>query len=253
LRNRLRAQLEDGQVEFGINLGIGSCEVPYSLGEIGLDWVNFDTQHSILDTRAIASMIQAMSYSKTVPIIRVLSNDVGLINKALDIGAQAVIVPMVNTRAEAEKAVRSARYKSPGLRSWGARAAIRDPEYAATADSEIMVIPQIETQLALKNLEEIVTADGIDAVFCGPSDLSMSLGVFGKFDNPSFQKAVESIVSTCEAHDVTPGLLAPAGNVEKSIQQGFKLISLGQDLSMLTQAVANVLKAARACVTSAKH
>src|SRR5208337_893313 len=109
----------------------------------------------------------------------------------------------------------------------------RDPEYATTADSEIMVIPQIETELALKNIEEIVTVDGIDAVFCGPSDLSMSLGVFSKFDSPVFQKAVELIVSTCEAHDVAPGMLAPAGPVEKNIQLGFKLISLGGDLSLL--------------------
>jgi len=252
LRNRLRAQLKDAQVKFGLNLGIDSCEVPYSLGELGLDWINFDTQHTILDTRAIASMIQAMSYSNTVPIIRVLSNDLGLINKALDIGAQAVIVPMVNSREEAERAVQSAKYKSPGLRSWGARAALRDPDYAATADSEIMVIPQIETELALKNIEEIITTDGIDAVFCGPSDLSMSLGVFGKYDDPSFQRAVELIVSTCEAHGVTPGLLAPTGNVGKSIQQGFKMISLGSDLLILKQSIANILKSARAEQASAK-
>ena len=245
MRNELRAQLKRGQVAFGMILGIGSPEVSYALGDVGLDWITFDSQHSILDMRMIATMIQAMSYSKTVPIVRVQSNDLGLINKALDIGAQAVVVPLVNTRQDAEKAVRASKYKPPGLRSYGGRASIRDPEYAATADMEVMVIPQIETELALRNVEEIVTTDGIEAVFCGPFDLSMSLGVFQQFDSPTFLKAVEKLISACNAHGVSPGLLAPAGPVERSIMQGFKFISLGGDLGILSQAIVNSLKSAR--------
>lgn len=245
MRNALRAQLKQGQLAFGMIVGIGSPEVSYALGDVGLDWITFDTQHAILDMRMIAGMIQAMSYSKTVPIVRVQSNDLGLINKALDIGAQAVVVPLVNTREDAEKAVRNSKYKSPGLRSYGGRASIRDPDYVSTADTEVMVIPQIETELALRNVEEIVTTDGIDAVFCGPFDLSMSLGVFRQFDSPIFQKAVETLISACNAHGVSPGLLAPAGPVERSINQGFKFISLGGDLGLLTQGVANSLKSAR--------
>ena len=103
MRNALRAQLKQGQVAFGMIVGIGSPEVSYALGDVGIDWITFDTQHAILDMRMIAGMIQAMSYSKTVPIVRVQSNDLGLINKALDIGAQAVVVPLVNTREDAGK------------------------------------------------------------------------------------------------------------------------------------------------------
>src|SRR5208283_4056992 len=110
MQNTLKSQLKDGKTTFGVTVGIGSPEVPYVLGNLGLDWVNFDTQHSVLNDSAISQMIQALGHSKTVPIIRVLSNELGQINKALDMGAQAVIVPMINTRAEAEKAVRSARY-----------------------------------------------------------------------------------------------------------------------------------------------
>ena len=122
---------------------------------------------------------------------------------------------------------------------------MRDPEYAATADNEIMVIPQIETALALKNVEEIVTTDGVEAVFCGPYDLSMSLGIFRQFENPTFQRAVELFVSSCEAHDVAPGLLAPTGPVQRDIQRGFKMISLGGDLSFLIQGIVDVLKTTR--------
>ena len=246
MRNELRAQLKQGKVSYGMIVGIGSPEVSYALGDVGLDWITFDTQHAILDMRMMATMIQAMSYSKTVPIVRVQSNDLGLINKALDIGAQAVVVPLVNTREDAERAVKASRYKPPGMRSYGGRASIRDPQYVSTADTEVMVIPQIETELALRNVEDIVTTEGIEAVFCGPFDLSMSLGVFRQFDNPTFLKAVDRLISACNAHGVYPGLLAPAGPLEKSVQQGFKFISLGGDLGLLAQLVANSLKSARA-------
>jgi len=230
---------------FGINLGIDSTEVPYALGEVGLDWVNFDMQHTAIGLERLPSMIQALSYSETVPLVRVLSNDVGMINKALDMGAQGVIVPLVNTGEEARRAVLSARYGPVGLRSWGGRASLRDADYAATADREILVIPQIETETALTNLEDIVTADGVEAVFCGPFDLSMSLHIFRQFNHPTFQKAIEKIVSTCQAHGVTPGLLAPIGPIEAGIKNGFKMISLGGDLPILTQAVTGTLRAAQ--------
>ncbi len=245
MQNTLKSQLKDGKTTFGVTVGIGSPEVPYVLGNLGLDWVNFDTQHSVLTEGAISQMIQALGHSQTVPIVRVLSNEPGQINKALDMGAQAVIVPMINTRAEADRAVRSAKYKPPGSRSYGGRVSFRDPDYITTADEEIMVIPQIETALALQNVEEIITTDGVDAVFCGPYDLSMSLGIFRQFENPTFQRAVELFVSACEAHGVAPGLLAPTGPVQKDIERGFKMISLGGDLSFLIQGIGNALKMAK--------
>ena len=245
MQNTLKSQLKSGKTTFGITVTIGSPEVPYALGNLGLDWVNFDSQHSVLNNSTISEMIQALGHSKTVSIVRVLSNDLGQINKALDMGAQAVIVPLVNTRTEAEKAVRSAKYNPPGSRSFGSRVSLRDPEYTATADDEIMVIPQIETALGLQNVEEIVTTDGVDAVFCGPYDLSMSLGIFRQFENPAFQRAVETIISTCEAHGVAPGLLAPTGSVQRDIQRGFKMISLGGDLSILIQGIGAILRTAK--------
>jgi len=252
-RNLLKSQLRQGQPIFGVTLSIGTPEVSYALGNLGLDWINFDMQHTILDVQTVAAMIQAMSYSQTVPIVRVPSNDLAIINKALDFGAHAVIVPLVNSREDAEKAVRSSRYTPKGIRSFGHRAALRDPEYTATADTEIMAIPQIETELAVRNLEEIVSTDGVDAVFCGPYDLSMSLGVFGQFDSPRFVKATETIVSVCERQGVAPGLLAPIGPVENTIKRGFKLISLGGDLPMLRGSVAKALEKARSAAKSERQ
>jgi 4-hydroxy-2-oxoheptanedioate aldolase len=246
LHNTLKAQLRRGEVTFGVTVGIGSPEVSEALGTIGLDWINIDLQHTSLGDQTVQGMIQSMSYSQTVPIIRVISNDLGLINRALDAGAYAVIVPLVNSKEDAEQAVRYSRYPPKGVRSWGPRRpSLRDPEYAATADSEIMIIPQVETELALRNLEEIVCTEGVDALFVGPMDLSMSLGVFRQFDSPRYLSAVEAIVSTCKDHNVAPGILAPTGPVRRSIEQGFKMISLGGDLAMLTEGARKTLEGAK--------
>jgi 2-keto-3-deoxy-L-rhamnonate aldolase RhmA len=228
-----------------VTVGIGHPEVSYTLGNLGLDWINFDMQHGVLGVETLTAMIQAMSYSRTVPIVRVPSNELAIINNALDFGASGVIVPLVNCREDAEKAIWSSKYAPKGTRSWAQRAAQADPDYAATANTELMVIPQIETETSLQNLEEIVCTDGIEAVFCGPYDLSMSLGIFRQFDNPKFMKALDLIVSTCRAHDVAPGLLASIGSVEENLRQGFKLISLGGDLPILKEGVSKALETAR--------
>ncbi len=246
MRNLLKERLRRGETTFGVTLGIGSPEVAEALGGLGLDFIGFDMQHTSLDTETVQAMVQAISFSQSVPIVRVVSNDLGLINRALDVGAHAVIVPLVNSREDAKKAIQSAMYPPIGIRSWGPRRpALRDPDYDTTANNEVMTIPQIETELALKNLEDIVTTEGIEAIFVGPMDLSLSLGVFRQFDSERFLKAVEKVVSTCKAHNVFPGLLAPAGPVERSIQQGFKLITLGGDLGILSQNAARILKEAR--------
>jgi 2-keto-3-deoxy-L-rhamnonate aldolase RhmA len=111
-----------------------------------------------------------------------------------------------------------------------------------------MIIPQVETELALRNLEDIVCTEGVDALFVGPMDLSMSLGVFRQFDSPRFLKAVEEIVSTCKAHNVAAGILAPTGPVQRIIEQGFKMISLGGDLAMLAENTKKTLEVARGTV-----
>jgi len=250
MRNLLKEKLQQKKVTLGVTLGIGNSETSEALANLGLDWLCIDTQHTSVDEQTLKTMMQAMSYSEATPIVRVVSNDLGLINKALDLGAHAVIVPLVNSRQDAERAVLAARYAPDGMRSWGPRRpAIRDPDYANTANIEVMMIPQIETELALKNIDDIVSTDGVGAIFIGPYDLSMSLGVFRQFDSEKYLKGIERIVSACEDHDVAPGLLAPTGPAEKMVQQGFKLISLGGDLNMLTQTVMASLKVAKDVVS----
>ncbi len=247
MKNPLKEKLKRGKILFGITLGIGSPEVSDILGSIGFDYINFDTQHTSLSVETVQSMIAAMSYSQSVPIMRVVSNDLGLINRALDIGAYAVIVPLVNSKEEAEKALDAARYSPKGNRSWGPRrAALRDPDYAVTADKEVMIIPQIETKTAVDRIDQILSVDGLDAIFVGPNDLSMSLGVFRKFNDPRFLKAIETVISSCQSRDIAPGLLAPAGSIEDSLRQGFRLINLGGDTGFMAAAARDALEKAGA-------
>jgi len=233
-------------VTLGVTLGIGNSEVSESLANLPLDWIMVDTQHTSVDNETLKNMMLAMAYSESTPMVRVASNELDLVNRALDLGAHAVVIPLVNSQADAEKAVRAAMYAPDGTRSLGPRRPVmRDPDYVVTANRNVMVIPQIETELSLKNIDEIVATDGIEAVFVGPHDLSMSLGIYRQFGNEKYLNAIEKIVSSCEKHDVAPGLLAPAGSMEKIIQQRFKLVSLGGDLNMLNQTVAASLAAAK--------
>jgi len=249
LKNSLKEKLKEGKIVFGVTLGIGSPEVADVLGDIGFDYINFDTQHTSLSVETIQNMMAAMSYSKSTPIMRVISNDLGQINRALDIGAHGVIVPLVNSKEDAQKAVHAARYSPKGGRSWGPRrVSLRDPEYTETADKEVMVIPQIETKTAVDNIEQILSVEELDAIFVGPFDLSMSLGVFQKFESPTFLKAIKTVISSCRAHDIAPGLLAPTGPTEVSIKQGFTMINLGGDSGFIATAAKDAFDRAKAAV-----
>lgn len=246
MKNRLKETLKRSEVALGVTVSIGHTFITDILGSIGFDFINFDTQHTPLNIETVQSMMQAMSYSETTPIVRVQWNDVAMINRALDIGAHGIIVPFVNTKEDAIKALQYATFPPKGVRSYGPlRAALRDPEYALTSDEEILVLPQIETKEALNNIESILSLDGIDAFFVGPNDLSRSLGVFTQWKHPTFEKAIEKILEAAEKSGTTPGILALTEEAEKTIERGFRLINIGRDVPLLKQAATSALQKAR--------
>jgi len=246
LRNRLREILRRGEVAIGMTVSIGHPLITDILGGIGFDFINFDLQHSPLSIESTLSMMQAMSFSETTPIIRVPWNEFAIINSALDIGAHGIIIPFVNTKEDVLKAVQYATYPPKGMRSFGPiRASLRDPEYIETCDEEILILPQIETQEGLDNVEDILSVDKIEAFFVGPYDLSRSLGVWRKWDHPKFEDALQRILDAAESTGTVPGLLAPIEEIYKTIKRGFKLISIGGDVGFLKQAAAYELQKAR--------
>ena len=246
MRNRLREILRRGEVALGISVSIGHPFITDILGGIGFDFINFDLQHAPLSVESTLSMMQAMSFSETTPIMRVPWNEFAIINSVLDIGAHGIIIPFVNTREDVLKAIRYATYPPKGMRSYGPiRASLRDPKYVETCDEEILILPQIETQEGLDNVEDILSLDRIEAFFVGPYDLSRSLGVWREWDNPKFEEAIQRILDAAENTGTVPGVLALFEDVQKTIERGFKLICIGRDVRFLKQAAASALQRAK--------
>ena len=204
------------------------------MANIGFDWLCVDMQHGAIDYADSIEMFRAISTTATTPFVRVPWNDPATIMKALDAGAYGVIVPLVNNREEAERAVWAAKYPPEGGRSSGpTRAAIYGgTDYQQKANNEIAVICMIETAEALEKLDEILSTPGVDAAYIGPSDLAYALGMEPTGDNtdPNHEAKVMEIYDACRKHGVTPGIhTGSAEFTQKWLKAGFQMVTLGTD------------------------
>lgn len=203
------------------------------LGGSGFDFLLFDTQHSPVEVKDLGPAIQAMRGTRATPIVRVSSNRADLICFALDIGARGIIVPMVNTKEEAQEMVESCRYSPLGNRSnagvrgdWGETKDYRD--YLNTVNEQIVIIPMIETQKAIDNIDEILSVPGIDVLLVGPSDLSIELDVPLDYECDTYQKGLDVIANACKKHGVVPGMyfIPPGMDPNFYVEKGFKFFSM---------------------------
>src|SRR3990172_7455434 len=182
--NTVKQLWREGKVAVGGWLGIPSSYSAEMMAHQGFDWLCIDTQHGAIDFSAALPMLQAISTTPTIPFVRVPWNDPSVIMKYLDAGAYGVIVPMIQTRADAEAAVAACRYPPEGMRSAGPfRASLyAGPDYLAEANREVACVVMIETPQALDNLDAIASVPGVDALYIGPSDLSQALGLGARYD-----------------------------------------------------------------------
>lgn len=203
------------------------------LGGSGFDFLLFDTQHSPVEVKDLGPAILAMRGTRATPIVRVSSNRADLICFALDIGARGIIVPMVNTKEEAQEMVESCRYSPLGNRSnagvrgdWGETKDYRD--YLNTVNEQIVIIPMIETQKAIDNIDEILSVPGIDVLLVGPSDLSIELDVPLDYECDTYQKGLDVIANACKKHGVVPGMyfIPPGMDPNFYVEKGFKFFSM---------------------------
>ena len=212
-----------------------------------VDYSCVDLQHGVNDYAQAASMIQAIELCGGTPVARVPWNEPGIIGKVLDAGAHGIIVPMVNTREQAEAVVRSTRYAPDGSRSWGpVMAGMRHDDNRAWADAHVATIPMIETAEAISNLDEILSVPGVDAIYVGPADLSISLGLEpGNNDGkPVFDDALTTIVAACQRHGVVPGIHASGSITPVRREQGFRMITVTSDALALRAGYTSELAAA---------
>ena len=245
----MRERWAAGETAVGAWLTIPNAFSAEIVARCDFDYVCVDTQHGFNDHDETWKMLQAINLGSATPLVRVLQNEAGLIGKSLDAGARGIVVPMVNTRAEAEAAVRACRYAPEGIRSYGPARALRQegPDYYANANADVAVIPMIETVEAIENLDDILSVPGVDAAYVGPSDLSLTLGLPpGNNDgDEAFDEALATIAAGCDRHGVVAGCHTSAELVPRRIQQGFRMATATSDLIALTRALDDELRRAR--------
>jgi 4-hydroxy-2-oxoheptanedioate aldolase len=243
-----------GDSTLGLWLTSNSAAVAETVGDLGFDYVNIDMQHGFADYADVVEMMRAMapagsSAAASTITCRVPWNEPGIIGRVLDAGAMGVIIPMVNTVEQAERAVAACRYAPDGARSFGPVRASRvnGPNYHPTANERVACIPMIETVEAVGNLDAILDVPGIDAVYVGPADLSLTLGLApqGDHDDASFNEALATIVAACNRRGVVAGIHANPQIAAKRLEQGFRMVTVSSDLQAMTAGAADALRSGR--------
>lgn len=229
----LRSAWNDGLSTVGAWLSLASSVTAEVAARTGFDYVCIDAQHGALGIGDVTTMIQAIELGGSTPLVRVPWNEPGVIARALDAGAHGVIVPMINSADEAEAVVQACRYAPRGSRSYGPTAVgLRHGDYRAWAEANVAVIPMIETAKAIKNLDEILAVTGIDAVYVGPADLSLTLGLAPRNndDRPEFTDALTRVVAASRNAGVVPGVHGVGPIAMRRREQGFQMITVSNDL-----------------------
>jgi 4-hydroxy-2-oxoheptanedioate aldolase len=247
--NTLKTAWNAGRPTIGLWLSTADPASVEQLGGVGFDYMCLDLQHGLIDYSNVLPALQAQQRSESIPIARAPWNEPGIIGKLLDAGVMGVIIPMVNTVAEAEQAVASCRYAPAGSRSFGpARAApALGPDYYGEANQQIACIPMIETVTALENLDDIAKVEGIDALYVGPADLGISLGLGPGSDNadPKFTDAIDHVLAACQSNGIVPGIHSVPGLVQTRLSQGFKMVTAVSDLAAVGAGARNALAVAK--------
>ena len=247
--NTVKRAWREGKVTFGAWLSVPSSFSAEVMAHQGFDWLCVDMQHGVIDYQAAITMLQTISATPTIPFVRVPWNEPGIIGKMLDAGAYGVIVPMVNSREEAERAVGACRYAPAGYRSFGpTRAAYyAGSDYFAHANDEIACIPMIETKRAVEDIDDILSVPGIDAVYVGPADLSLTLGLppAPYHDEPSFEQARLAIAEGCRKHGIVAGMHATAALAPKHLEAGYRMITVSSDIAAMAGGAGRDLRSVR--------
>jgi 4-hydroxy-2-oxoheptanedioate aldolase len=217
----------------------------------GWDSLTIDMQHGLIDVGALVPMLQAIQSTPTAAVVRVPWLEPSIIMKVLDAGARNIICPMVNTREDAQKLVQYTRYAPQGGRSFGPVRAgmIHGADYATAANDNIVVFAMIETKQGLDNLDAICSVEGIDAVYIGPSDLSLSLGCKPVFDDvdPPVAQAIDHILARAKAHGIRAGVHNGRTDVARArIAKGFDFVTVSSDARILIAGSQQILSEMKA-------
>jgi 4-hydroxy-2-oxoheptanedioate aldolase len=251
--NGVKRRLKAGQPSVGTWLSLPCPEAVRFLSQLGFDWLTVDTEHQPIDLRMAAQMFAAVVAGGSVPLVRVPWNTGEAIKRVLDCGAWGIVVPMVNTREEAEAAVAAAKYPPVGVRSVGGSLhatsfGTEAATYYARANDETLVVVQAESVAAVENAEAILSVPGIDAVFIGPNDLLASMGRSPAMetDEPEFVQALEHLRRTAQRNGVAAGIhVADAEAANRRLREGFQFIAIASDLRFMLSGARREIAAAQ--------
>jgi phosphoglycerate dehydrogenase-like enzyme/2-keto-3-deoxy-L-rhamnonate aldolase RhmA len=244
----LRRLLASDQPAFGLWISLDSPAITEMAVAFGLDWVVIDAEHGHLDWKEIAEHVRAAVRSETVVLVRIAELNCGAIKRALDIGADGVVIPRIETRAEVEAAVRFARYPLEGVRGIGAERATAwgqaMAEHAADANENVFVVPIVETVMGAANLEAMLDVPGVELFWFGPADYSASAGHRGQWEGPGVAGDLLRMKDAIRRAGKHCGVVAISDeNVQQRLSEGFRAVGLGFDAGLLIRSLGNALTA----------
>jgi 4-hydroxy-2-oxoheptanedioate aldolase len=248
--NNLRTIWKAGGAAVNGWLAIPSGFSAETMAHQGWDTLTVDLQHGVVDYPSMVTMLQAISTTPTVPVVRVPWLEPGILMKTLDAGAYGVICPMVNTREDAQKLVAYTHYAPRGTRSFGPVRALLygGADYPQHANDTIVTFAMIETAQALDNLDAILSVEGLDAIYIGPSDLSLALGCNPTFDelDPKAAQAVDHILERAKAHGLVAGIHNGSADAAlKRIAKGFQFVTVSSDARLMAAGAQQVISKMR--------
>jgi 4-hydroxy-2-oxoheptanedioate aldolase len=245
-RNIFKAALKARQSQIGLWLGLADSYAAELCASAGFDWLLIDGEHAPNDLRSILAQLQAIAPYPTSAVVRPPIGEVHRLKQLLDIGAQTILVPMIETADHARAMVAAVRYPPDGVRGVGsglARASAfnRIPDYLHTADREICLLLQVESRRALDNLAEILTVDGVDGIFVGPADLAAALGHLGNPGHKEVQDAIEGALTRIIKTGRAAGILtAEEALAKRYLELGASFVAVGTDVSLLSRATSTL-------------
>ncbi len=240
--NAFKQALRAGQPQIGLWVSLAEAYVAELLAGSGFDWMLLDGEHGPNDVRSILSQLQAVAPYPVAPVVRPVIGETALIKQYLDLGAQTLLIPMVETPEQAVQLVRACRYPPEGVRGVGAAVARASrwnlyTDYLHKADDEICLLVQVETASAAARLKEIAAVPGVDGVFFGPADLSASMGHRGNPGHPEVQKVIEEGIATVRAAGKAAGILTVDPTLARRyLELGALFVAVGVDTTLLARA-----------------
>ncbi len=239
--NKFKQALQGARPLFGCWLSLADAGAAEMIGTAGFDWVLIDAEHAPNDIRSIRAQLIALQSSASAVIVRVPVGETWLIKQVLDVGAQTVMVPMVESAAQARDLVRACTYPPKGNRGVGAGSARASrfgevSDYIASADDQICLLVQVETRAGIAALDEILALEGVDGVFIGPSDLSTDMGFKGDIMAPQVQETIRDALGRIAAAGKSPGIMSLGEATPAYLAAGAGFIAVAVDVTLLVKA-----------------